>query len=43
MLFPEGVWYDAALIGAVATAGMAVVLGGVAGGYLILTRGKEAL
>ena len=43
MLFPQGFWYDATLFGALATAGMAIILGGVGGGYLILTRGREAL
>jgi len=38
MLFPQGFWYDATLFCASATAGMAVILGGVAGGYLLLTR-----
>lgn len=35
MLFPEGFWYDAALFCALGTAGMAVILGGVAGSYLV--------
>ncbi len=43
MLFPQGFWYDATLFGALATAGMAIIFGGVGGGYLILTRGREAL
>ena len=38
MLFPGGFWYDAAIFCALATAGLAVILGGVAGGYLLLTR-----
>ncbi len=38
MLFPGGFWYDAALFCALATVGLAVILGGVAGGYLLLTR-----
>ena len=38
MLFPGGFWYDAALFCALATVGLAVILGGVAGGYLIFTR-----
>ncbi len=40
MLFPQGFWLDATLFGALATVGMAIILGGVAGGYLLLTRGK---
>jgi len=38
MLFPRDFWYDAAMFCALATAGIAVVLGGVAGGYLLSTR-----
>jgi len=38
MLFPEGFFYDATLICAGATAAGAVILGGVGGGYLLLTR-----
>lgn len=38
MLFPGGFWYDAALFSALATVGLAVILGGVAGGYLVFTR-----
>ncbi|GAH31386.1 unnamed protein product, partial [marine sediment metagenome] len=32
MLFPEGFWYDAAMLFAKITIGVAVTLGGVAGG-----------
>jgi integral membrane protein (TIGR01906 family) len=38
MLFPQGFWYDAALFCLLATGGEAVVLGGVAGGYLLTSR-----
>ncbi len=38
MLFPGGFWYDATLFCALATAGMALILGGVTGGYLVFTR-----
>ncbi len=38
MLFPQGFWYDTTLFCALGTASMAVILGGVAGGYLIFTR-----
>jgi len=38
MLFPEGFWYDAAMLFAKITIGVAVTLGGVAGGYLWKTR-----
>ena len=38
MLFPGGFWYDAAIFCAGITAGLAIILGGVAGGYLIFTR-----
>ncbi len=34
MLFPQGFWYDAAILCAGITAGLAVILGGVSGGYL---------
>ncbi|MBA7505859.1 hypothetical protein ES706_04536 [subsurface metagenome] len=40
MLFPQGFWYDAAIFCALATAGLAIILGGVAGGYLMFTRRK---
>ena len=39
-LFPQGFWYDAAIFCALATAGLAIILGGVGGGYLLFTRGK---
>ncbi len=38
MLFPEGFWYDAAMLFAKITIGVAATLGGVAGGYLWTTR-----
>ncbi len=38
MLFPSGFWYDAALLCALGTAAAAAVLGGAAGGYLVLTK-----
>ena len=38
MLFPGGFWYDAALFCALATVGLAIILGGMAGGYLVFTR-----
>ena len=38
MLFPRDFWYDATLFCALATAGMAVILGGVAGWYLFFRR-----
>ncbi len=40
MLFPQGFWYDATLFCALGTVGMAVILGGVAGGYLLFTRSR---
>ncbi len=40
MLFPRDFWYDAALICTLVVALGAVVLGGVAGGYLISTRSR---
>ncbi|MFC1983715.1 TIGR01906 family membrane protein [Chloroflexota bacterium] len=43
MLFPGGFWYDAAIFCTLATAGLAIILGGVAGGYLLLTKsGRNA-
>ncbi len=41
MLFPGGFWYDAAIFCAGLTAGLAIILGGVAGGYLVLRRRTE--
>jgi len=38
MLFPEGFWYEAALLCGGITAGLAVILGGVSGVYLKRTR-----
>ncbi len=38
MLFPEGFFYDATLICAGITAGLAIILGGLGGGYLILNK-----
>ncbi len=38
MLFPRGFWFDATLFCGLATMVGAVVLGGVAGGYLLFTR-----
>ena len=40
MLFPDGFFYDAALFCAIGSAGMAVILGGVAGEWLIFTKSK---
>ena len=42
MLFPRGFWYDAAIFCTGITAGLAIILGGVAGGYLLLTRRRAA-
>jgi integral membrane protein (TIGR01906 family) len=38
MLFPGGFWYDTATFCAGITAGLAVILGGVAGGYLWFSK-----
>ncbi|MBI3040536.1 MAG: TIGR01906 family membrane protein [Chloroflexi bacterium] len=38
MLFPRGFWYDATLFITLATAGTAIIFGGVAGGYLLKLR-----
>ncbi|HEX74534.1 MAG TPA: TIGR01906 family membrane protein [Dehalococcoidia bacterium] len=40
MLFPRGFWYDATMFCAGITAGLAIILGGVAGGYLWFSRSK---
>jgi hypothetical protein len=40
MLFPEGFFYDAAIFCVLATAGLALILGSVAGSYLLVTRSK---
>ncbi len=40
MLFPQGFWYDVFLFCAIGTAVGAVILGGVAGGYLLFTRSR---
>jgi len=42
MLFPGGFWYDAALFCAGITAGLAIILGGIGGGYLIFTRRRAS-
>jgi integral membrane protein (TIGR01906 family) len=41
MLFPQGFWYDATLFFAVLTLVLAVILAGVAGGYLLIARRRE--
>jgi integral membrane protein (TIGR01906 family) len=38
MLFPQGFWYDAALLVAGTTTGLALILGGIGGGYLLRSR-----
>lgn len=38
MLFPRDFWYDAVTFCAIGIAGLAIILGGVAGGYLLATR-----
>ena len=40
LLFPEHFFYDAAIFCGLGTAGLAIVLGGVAGGYLLFARSK---
>ena len=40
LLFPQGFWYDTALLCAGVTAGLAVILGGVSIGYLLSARGR---
>jgi integral membrane protein (TIGR01906 family) len=43
MLFPDGFFYDAALFCAAITTGLAIILGGVAGGYLRFTKRRPTL
>ncbi len=38
LLFPQGFWHDATLLCAGIIAGLAVILGGVSGGYLLLIK-----
>ena len=40
MLFPQGFWYDATVFCAGITAGLAIILGLVAGGYLVFSGNK---
>ncbi len=40
MLFPRDFWYDAAIFCALTTSGLAIILGGTAGGYLLLARSR---
>ncbi len=42
MLFPQGFWYDTTIFCALATGIAAVVLGGVAGVYLKITKGQAS-
>ncbi len=42
MLFPQGFWYDATLFCVLATVGMAIIAGGVAGGYLLFSKTRPA-
>jgi integral membrane protein (TIGR01906 family) len=41
MLFPEHFYYDATIFCAGITAGLAIILGGVGGGYLLLNKRKK--
>jgi len=43
MLFPQGFWYDATIFCGLATTGLAIILGGVSGGYLLFTRRRAKL
>ncbi|MFC1907925.1 TIGR01906 family membrane protein [Chloroflexota bacterium] len=40
MLFPQNFFYDGAILCALATAGLAIILGGVSGGYLLF-KGRQ--
>jgi integral membrane protein (TIGR01906 family) len=43
MLFPQGFWFDATMFCALGTVVMALVLAGVAGGYLLITRKRKII
>ena len=43
MLFPGDFWYDAALFCVLAAVGLAAILGGVAGSYLLFSRKLKAI
>jgi integral membrane protein (TIGR01906 family) len=43
MLFPQGFWYDVTLFCTLVTVGLALVLSGVAGGYLLIRRRRAKL
>lgn len=43
MLFPRGFFYTAALLAAGTTSALAVILGGLAGGYLLFSRKQQTL
>lgn len=43
MLFPQGFWYDATIFCTLVTVGLALVLAGIAGAYLLLTRRRANL
>ncbi len=43
MLFPQGFWYDTALLCGGITAALAAILGGVSGGYLWMRKGITPL
>ena len=43
LLFPEGFFYDATMFCALATTGLAIILGVAAGSYLVLTRSNATL
>ena len=41
LLFPQNFWYDTTILCGGITAGLAVIVGGVAGGYLVFIRKKS--
>ncbi|MBI4303811.1 MAG: TIGR01906 family membrane protein [Chloroflexi bacterium] len=41
MLVPQGFWYDTFLLGAMIIAGLALILGGAAGGHLLFNKTKQ--
>ena len=43
MLFPGGFWFDMAMVCGGMTVGLAGILGGVGGGYLLFSRSKATL
>ncbi|HEX78671.1 MAG TPA: TIGR01906 family membrane protein [Dehalococcoidia bacterium] len=43
MLFPQGFWYDTTIFATLAMVGLVIIIGGVAGGYLLYRRRQGIL